>query len=110
MDGDNTYGTTLDWSPFVEVLEIQMRQAARREGIMLRRNHLDLAFDFRHRRCANPRDKYYAIFGIIENDAGGDLTMAPDYSVSLEDVHKQFTAAIQRIIGQDLPPTSTSLH
>jgi hypothetical protein len=92
------YTSTLDWTPLMNILETQMRQAARREGVALRRNQLDLAFDFRHRQSADRRDKYFAIIGIIENDQGGQLTLVPDYSISLEELHRNFTTEIQRII------------
>ena len=88
----------LDWSPLLSILETQMRQAARRKGVTLRRNQLDLAYDFRHRMCYDPRDKYFAIFSIIENDRGGRLTFRPDYSTSLEQVHKAFTSEIRRLL------------
>jgi hypothetical protein len=91
------YISTLDWSPLLNILETQMRQAARREGFTLYRNHLDLAFDFRHRKSADPRDKYFAIFGIIENDQGAQLALAPDYFIGLEELHYRFTAEIRRM-------------
>jgi hypothetical protein len=83
-----------------------MRQAARREGVTLYRNHLDLAFDFRHRQCLDQRDRYFAIFGIIENDTGGKLSIAPDYTIPLEELHLRFTNEIKRIIdnGNDTIP------
>lgn len=92
-----SYPSTLDWSPLLDILETQMRQAARREGVTLRRNHLDLAFDFRHRKCTERRDKYFAIFGIIENDQGGQLALVPDYTIGLEELHDRFTAETRRI-------------
>jgi hypothetical protein len=100
--------STLDWSPFLDILETQMRQAARREEVVLRRNQLDLAYDFRHRESTDSRDKYYAIFGIIENDQSGRLSFDPDYSLNLEDVHRQFEREIQRIDGiEDVPVTGS---
>lgn len=94
----------LDWSPLLNILESQMRQAARREGVVLHRNLLDLAFDFRQRNSCDPRDKYYAILGIIENDKEGSLTFAPDYSLSAERVYDEFRAEIQRIGEIDTVP------
>jgi hypothetical protein len=89
--------SNLDWSPLLDILETQMRQAARREGVVLHRNQLDLAYQFRHRECYDPRDKYFAIFNIIENDEGAQLDLAPSYTDSLEHVHRRFTAEMQRI-------------
>jgi hypothetical protein len=91
------YTNTPDWSPLLNILETQMRQAARREGVTLCRSQLDLAYDFRLRQSTDLRDKYFAIFGIIENDQGGQLRLLPDYRISLEELHRNFTAEIQRI-------------
>lgn len=88
--------STLDWTPLLNVFDTQMRQAAMREGVILYRDHLDLAFDFRHRKCTEPRDRYFAIFEIIENDQGGKLTIAPDYNVPLEELHQRFINEIRR--------------
>lgn len=76
-----------DWTSLLYILESQMRQAARREGVVLQRNLLDVAFDFRHRRCTEPRDRYYAILAIIENEQGGSFNFAVDYSLSVDEVH-----------------------
>jgi hypothetical protein len=92
------YISKVDWTPLLTILETQMRQAARREGVTIYRNHLDLAFDFRHRKYTEARDKYFAIFEIIENDRGGQIALLPNYSISLEELHHRFTAEIQRII------------
>ncbi|KAH8722585.1 heterokaryon incompatibility protein-domain-containing protein [Phaeosphaeriaceae sp. PMI808] len=102
----STQTSTLNWSPLLEILETQMRQAARREGVTLRRNHLDVAFDFRHKKAMEPRDKYFAIFGIIENDQGGQLTLAPNYDIPLEELHARFTAEIWRISEEENAPRS----
>jgi hypothetical protein len=87
----------LDWSPLLNVLESQMRQAARREGVVLHRNLLDVAFDFRHRHATDPRDKYYAILGIIESDQGGAFRFDVDYRLSANEVFERFRAEVQRI-------------
>ena len=89
--------TKTDWTPLLYILESQMRQAARREGVVLQRNLLDIAFDYRYRKCGEPRDRYFAVLGIIEDDRGGLMCFEPDYDISLEDLHRTFTAEIQRI-------------
>jgi len=94
----------LDWSPLLDILESQMRQAARREGVVLHRNLLDVAFDFRQRNASDPRDKYYAILGIIEDNKGGSLSFAPNYAMSAEQVYEDFKAEIQRIGEIDTVP------
>lgn len=95
--GYRSYTSTLDWTPILNILETQMRQAARREGVTLQRNLLDVAFDFRHRQSVDRRDKYFAMLGIIENDQGGQLALVPDYSITAEELHQKFTDEIQRI-------------
>lgn len=87
---------TVDWSSLLKVLETQLRQAARRAGVPVYRDHLDVAYDFRDRKCYDPRDKYYAIFGIIENDAGGRLMVAPDYNMTVEELHERFIQDVWR--------------
>jgi hypothetical protein len=87
----------LDWSPLIDILETQLRQAARREGVILHRNQLDIAYQFRHRECHDPRDNYFAMFGIVESEKGGDLRFTVDYSMSLEQVHQRYTEELMRI-------------
>jgi hypothetical protein len=87
----------LDWKPLLDILESQMRQAARREGVVLQRNLLDVAFDFHRRQCASIHDRYYAMLGIIENDQGGSLLVPVDYKIPVEELHEMFMAEVQRI-------------
>jgi hypothetical protein len=87
----------VDWSPLLNILDTQLRQAARREQATISRTPLDLAFDFRKRQCYDPRDRYYAIFSIVENDKGGRLILQPDYTLPVEELHRQFTEEVRRI-------------
>jgi hypothetical protein len=89
----------VDWSPLIDILETQMRQAARREGAALYQNQLDLAFQFRNRHSSDPRDNYFALFGLVENEKGGELKFCPDYTLSLEQVHLKYMREIERISG-----------
>jgi hypothetical protein len=84
----------LNWAPLLDILETQMRQAARREGVTLQRNQLDIAYDFRDRQSTNPRDKYFAVFNIMRNDKGGELLLQPDYTMEVDEVHRQFTSGV----------------
>jgi hypothetical protein len=94
----------LDWMPLLYILESQMRQAARREGVVLQRNLLDVAFDFRNRLTTMAHDRYFAILGIIENDQGGSLCFGPDYASGADDVYQRFKAEIQRVSEiEDVP-------
>jgi len=96
----------LDWSPFLDIIETQMRQAARREGVSIQRNQLDLAFQFRHRRCSDTRDNYFALSGIMESENRGPLEFNTDYALNLEEVHLRFMEEIQRISEIEDAPTS----
>ncbi|CAN9135677.1 unnamed protein product [Alternaria sp. RS040] len=87
----------VDWTPLLYILESQMRQAARREGVVLQRNLLDIAFDHRYRKCTMPHDRYFAVLGIMEDDRGGSMCFGPNYNISVEELHQRFTAEIQRI-------------
>jgi hypothetical protein len=99
---------SLNWTPLVNVLETQMRQAALRENTVLRRNHLDLLYDFKDRRCADPRDRYFGMFGIIEHEQGGPLNLNPDYFEPLERVHARYIKEIQHLIDDD--PTIATIN
>ncbi|EDU40826.1 het domain protein [Pyrenophora tritici-repentis] len=91
--------STLDWSPLLDILETQLRQASRREGKALQRTTLDLAFDFRDRITTVPQDRYLAILAVIENDDGARLKFRPDYTLPLEEIYHQFVVEIQSING-----------
>jgi hypothetical protein len=89
--------STLDWSPLLNVLETQMRQAARREGVVLHRTHLDLAYEYRHRQSTYFGDRIYAILGIIESDQGAELRFGVDYNRPTEELFSEFAAEVRRI-------------
>ncbi|GAB1309910.1 hypothetical protein MFIFM68171_00120 [Madurella fahalii] len=91
--------SSLDWSRLLNILDTRMRQAARREGAAIVGTPLDLAFDFRSRLSADPRDKYFAIANIIENDQGGSIVLRPDYDMTLEELHQRFTDEVRRVNG-----------
>ncbi|PMD47201.1 HET-domain-containing protein [Hyaloscypha variabilis F] len=89
----------LDWSPLLNILEMQLRTVALKEHITIEKNLLDIAFDFRHRRCVDPRDKYFAIFGLADKSEGRQLFGLPDYRLSLEEVHNRFMTEIASLHG-----------
>jgi hypothetical protein len=72
-----------------------------RENTVLRRNHLDLLYEFKDRRYADPRDRCFGVFGIIEHEQGGALNLNPDYSENLEMVHARYIKEIQHLIDDD---------
>ncbi|KAF1976606.1 hypothetical protein BU23DRAFT_565758 [Bimuria novae-zelandiae CBS 107.79] len=94
-----SYGgpSELDWTPLLQILEAQMRQVVKREGATNQRSQLNLAFDFRNRLSTDARDKYYAIFSIVENDNGGPLALAPEYNAGVKVLHRKFITEMQRL-------------
>jgi hypothetical protein len=91
------YTSKLDWDPLLDIINNQLNQAARREGVLLHRNQLDLAFQFRGRESTDARDRYFALLRIVENENGGKLEFRPDCTLSLDEVHLQYMKEIQRI-------------
>lgn len=49
---------------------------------------LDFAYDTRHRLVSDPRDRYYALLALARRS--DQEAFAPDYSLSVETVHRQF--------------------
>jgi len=72
--------------PMIEMLELQVRQQS---GIRPRiLDRLDLAYDLRHRRCADPRDRLHALRGLAKDMPGEELPV--DYRTSVEQVYERF--------------------
>lgn len=90
-------GYTIDWSPLLVIVEAQMRQAAKKEGISLHRNQLDLMYDFRGRKATDPRDKYFAVLNIIEDADLAVKNVVTDYSISVREIHRKFVSEIDEI-------------
>lgn len=89
----------LDWAPLLYILESQMRQAARRENVIVLRNLCDIAFDFRDRYSTDPRDRYFAIMGIYEHFEGDGVRQQlghyMNYKMSADEVYRRFKFAVQ---------------
>jgi len=90
---------TIDWSLFLNSLEMQLRNSVDGTTVIVEKNLLDIAFDFRHTQATDPRDKFYAVLGLRDRKAGGEVFIKPDHTLSLEEVHRDFTSEIERIHG-----------
>jgi hypothetical protein len=72
-----------------------------KENTVLRRNHLDMLYDFKDRHCSDPRDRYFGMFGIAQHERGGRFNLSPDYTISLQELHKRYITEIQHFIEDD---------
>lgn len=56
---------------------------------------LDIAYAMRNRQVTDPRDRLFALFGIV-NDPGGVLRdFPPDYNLTVEETHKRLMEVLQ---------------
>ena len=93
-------GVRLD--PLLEVIESQLRERADTTGSRLESDFLDVAYHFRHRQAADPRDKVYAILNLVE---GRKLKFGgPDYNLSAEESWEMVSKAF-RSLNPDLGVT-----
>jgi hypothetical protein len=53
---------------------------------------LDMAHNLRHRRTSDPRDRFFAVRGLMEDLQPGDFE--PDYSESVEETYERFTKSM----------------
>jgi hypothetical protein len=59
---------------------------------------VDIAFRFRQRMCGNPLDCYFAIFRIMLNEDGSCRKFPLDYSLSEEELYRQFVEECLRVM------------
>ncbi|TKA67505.1 hypothetical protein B0A55_08428 [Friedmanniomyces simplex] len=64
---------------------------------------LDIVYELRHRRVADPRDRYYALIGVTGRGDAAALT--PDYSLSVEEVYGQ---VIKLVMREEFPRAAVS--
>jgi hypothetical protein len=90
--------SNLDWSLLLDILETQLFLAAEKEGVVVRWTKVDIAFRFRQRMCGNPLDCYFAIFRIMLNEDGSCRKFPLDYSLSEEELYRQFVEECLRVM------------
>lgn len=54
---------------------------------------LEILFQFRRSLATDPRDKIFALYGLIENHLPPDMTISLDYSSTVREVYKQFATS-----------------
>ena len=72
--------------PLTQLLLLQQPQLATEPQFVT--DMLDLAYNLRHRKARDPRDKFFAIRGPAEDLEAGELE--PDYNLSVEGVYRGF--------------------
>jgi len=80
---------------FLQVLNLQMQhlERQRRENLRPALDILDIAYDIRHRKATDPRDKIFAIMGLV--DQNDKAFLRPDYMMSVEEVFKELLNMIE---------------
>jgi hypothetical protein len=80
---------------FLQLLNLQMQHIERQRREILRPapDILDIAYETRHRKATDPRDKLFAIMGLV--DQSDESFFRPDYSLNIEEVFKELLDTIE---------------
>lgn len=80
---------------FLQVLNLQMQhiERQRQQVFTLPPDILDIAFELRHRKATDRRDKIYAIMGLVDQPNGSNFQ--PDYSMNVEAVFQRLLDSIE---------------
>jgi hypothetical protein len=72
-----------------------MQHIERQRGETLRPalDILDIAYSTRHRKSSDPRDKLFAIMGLVDQSDGSFLR--PDYNMKVEEVFERLLGSIE---------------
>lgn len=87
---------TIEMRPLLDLLDLQTSQRLDRHVVTSRLTPdiLDLAYDLRHRRSTDPRDKIFSLIGLVEDTAPREL-IQPDYSLSLDEMYEILESSIR---------------
>lgn len=85
----------VNMSVFLQVLNLQMQHIERQRGqtFTLPPDILDIAYELRHRKATDRRDKLFAIMGLVDQKNGS--TFQPDYSLNVEKVFQRLLDSIE---------------
>jgi hypothetical protein len=74
---------------FLQVLNLQIQhiERQRNQAFAVPPDILDIAFELRHRKASDPRDKLFAMMGLVDQKTGS--TFQPDYSTNVETVFQR---------------------
>lgn len=80
---------------FLQVLNLQIQHIERQSGKVYtpQPDILDIAFELRHRKASDRRDKLFAILGLVDQDK--DSTFQPDYEMNVEAVFQRLLNSIE---------------
>ncbi|KAK5708574.1 hypothetical protein LTR17_020558 [Elasticomyces elasticus] len=90
-----------DLSGFLQLLVMQLDTSRATKAFDAPRQQtgiLDVIYELRHREAADPRDRYYAVLGIIGSRQAALLK--PDYTLSAAEVYRQ---VIKLVLQEDFP-------
>jgi hypothetical protein len=85
----------IDLKQFLDLLDLQIRHIERERNLNLRRppDILDVAFDMRHRQSSDPRDKIFALMGLVEKS--NRVIFQPDYRMPVEEMFQKLFDSIE---------------
>ena len=87
----------VDLTPFLHLIEAQLREVALRNDIPVpEKDLLDIMYDFRHRQASDPRDKIYAMLGLAQHKKV-QVRVDPNYSETVEEVYKKLDNALEEL-------------
>jgi hypothetical protein len=81
--------------PLLQVLNLQMQHIERqqKQNLTLPPDILDIAFELRHRKASDRRDKLFAIMGLVDQENGS--IFQPDYTMNVESVFQRLLDSIE---------------
>jgi hypothetical protein len=79
----------------LQVLNLQMQhiERQRNQAFALPQDILDVAFELRHRKSSDPRDKLFAMMGLVDQKSGS--AFQPDYSINVEAVFQRLLDSVE---------------
>lgn len=86
----------VDLGHLLEVVQAQLQERAAEGQYIGERDLLDVAYDFRHRRAADPRDRIFAILGLAEGRKFDSSTLV-DYTRTVEEAEEDFKMRLQAL-------------
>src|SRR5205085_664205 len=82
----------------VGLLLLQQKRLAGKSYIVP--DMLDIAHELRHRKTSDPRDRFFAVRGLMEDLQPGDFE--PDYSESVEETYQRFRKYLSVSVNKEL--------
>jgi len=85
----------IEMDEFLQLLELQLRhiERVRRESFQKSPDILDVAYDTRHRQCTDPRDRLYAVMGLV--DSADSKMFVPDYNLPVGETFQHMLRSVE---------------